>query len=70
MTIMKNQNNNDQGKILLYLGLIVVFALCPPIGVAIVLCIVLSDGTVEGFIGCLTPIIILIVIAFFVTLFD
>lgn len=67
---MKTQNNNDQSKILLYLGLIVVFALCPPIGVAIVLCIVLSDGTVQGFIGCLTPLIVLVVIAYLISLFD
>ena len=60
---MKNKNNNDSGVILLLLGLLVIMAACPPVGVALVLCIVLSDGTVPGFIGCLAPIILFVVIA-------
>ena len=60
---MKNKNNNDNGVILLSLGLLIIMAACPPIGVALVLCIVLSDGTVSGFLGCLAPIILFVVIA-------
>ena len=60
---MKNKNNNDSGVILLSLGLLVIMAACPPIGVALVFCIVLSDGTVSGFLGCLTPIILFVILA-------
>lgn len=60
---MKNNNNNDSGVILISLGLLVIMAACPPIGVALVFCIVLSDGTVSGFLGCLTPIVIFVIIA-------
>ena len=60
---MKNKNNNDSGVILLSLGLLVIMAACPPVGVALVLCIVLSDGTVSGFLGCLTPIILFFIFA-------
>ena len=62
--MMKGSNgNNDQGHMLLLFGMIVLFALCPPVATVIVLCIAFSDGTVTGFIGCLTPFIILVLIA-------
>ena len=57
------KNNNSNGELLLLLGLIVIMAACPPIGVVLVLCIVFSDGTIPGFIGCLTPFIILVLLA-------
>ena len=61
---MKGSNgNNDQGHMLLLFGMIVLFALCPPVATVIVLCIVFSDGTVPGFVGCLTPFIILVLLA-------
>ena len=37
-----SHGNNDQGHMLLLLGMIVLFALCPPIATIIVLCIVFS----------------------------
>ena len=58
---MKNKNGNKLQ--LLYLGMIVILALCPPLGVVLVLCAVFCDGTLSGFLGCLTPLIILIVLA-------
>lgn len=62
--MMKGSNrNNDQGHMLLLFGVIVLFALCPPVATVIVLSIVFSDGTVPGFVGCLTPFIILVLIA-------
>ena len=61
---MKGSNgNNDQGQMLLLFGMIVLFALCPPVATIIVLCIVFSDGTLPGFVGCLTPFIILVLLA-------
>ena len=61
---MKGSNgNNNQGQMLLLFGLIVLFALCPLVATVIVLCIVFSDGTVPGFVGCLTPFIILVLLA-------
>lgn len=60
---MMKKNNNDNGVLLLMLGLLVIMAVCPPIGVVLVLCIVFSDGTVSGFVGCLTPFIILVLVA-------
>ena len=60
---MMKKNNNDSGVLLLMLGLLVIMAACPPIGVVLVLCIVFSDGTVSGFVGCLTPFIILVLVA-------
>ena len=61
---MKGSNgNNDQGQMLLLFGMIVLFALCPPVATVIVLCIVFSDGTVPGFVACLTPFIILVLLA-------
>ena len=61
---MKGSNgSNDQGQMLLLFGLIVLFALCPPVATVIVLCIVFSDGTVPGFVGCLTPFIFLVLLA-------
>ena len=61
---MKGSNrNNDQWHMLLLFGLIILFALCPPVATVIFLCIVLSDGTIPGFICCLTPFIILVLLA-------
>ena len=57
------KNNNDNGVNLLLLGMIVILAACPPIGVVLLLCIVFSDGTVAGFLGCLTPIIFFAILA-------
>ena len=59
---MKNKNN-DSGVMLWMLFFLVIMAACPPIGVVLLLCVVLSDGTVPGFLGCLTPIIIFAIIA-------
>lgn len=59
---MKKKNNGD-GVILISLGLIVIMAACPPIGVILVLCIVLSNGTVSGFLGCLTPVVLVVILA-------
>ena len=41
--------------LLMMLGLIVLFAALPPVGLVVYLCIVFSDGTPSGFVGCLTP---------------
>ena len=60
---MKNSNNsNDQRQILIVLGWLALFALLPPVAVVILFCFVLSDGTIPGFIGCLTPFAILVLI--------
>lgn len=64
------KNNNDDGVILISLGLIVIMAACPPIGVILVLCIVLSNGTVSGFLGCLTPVVLLVILAAIVGAFS
>ena len=58
---MKNKNAN--GVLLLMFGMLVIMALCPPLGVVLLLCGVFSDGTFTGFIGCLSPFIILVIIA-------
>ena len=61
---MKGSNGgNDSTTILLYIGLIALFAICPPIAVAILLCLVFSGGTVDGFLGCLIPLVVLVLIA-------
>ena len=60
---MKNKNNNDSGVTLWMLLFWVIMAACPPIGVVLLLCIVLSDGTVSGFLGCLTYVIFFVIIA-------
>ena len=57
------KNRNDNGEMLLLFGLIIIMAACPPIGVILMLCIAFSDGTLPGFIGCLTPFVILVIIA-------
>ena len=60
---MKNSNsNNDQGQILIMLGWLIIFALLPPVAVVIFFCFVLSDGTIPGFLGCLSPFLILVFI--------
>ena len=58
-----SNGNNDQGQILIMLAWFVLFVLLPPVAVVIFFCFVLSDGTVPGFVGCLTPFIILVLIA-------
>lgn len=60
---MKNSNSiNDQGQILIMLGWIILFALLPPVTVVIFFCFILSDGTIPGFLGCLSPFLILVFI--------
>lgn len=60
---MKNSNsNNDQGQILIMLGWLIIFALLPPVAVVIFFCFILSDGTIPGFLGCLSPFLILVFI--------
>lgn len=69
--MMKGSNgNHDQGQMLLILGMIVLFALCPPVAAVIFFCIIFSDGTVPGVIGCLTPFLILVFIALIMTIFS
>lgn len=61
---MKGTNGDkNQGPLLLMFGMIALFALCPPVAIVIVLCMVFSDGTVPGFVGCLTPFIVLVLVA-------
>ena len=61
---MKSSNgNNDQGQILIMLGWLILFALLPPVAVVIFFCFVLSDGTIPGFLGCLTLFALLVIIA-------
>lgn len=61
---MKGSNGkNDQGQLLIILCMIVLFALCPPVAVVILFCFDFSDGTVPGFVGCVTPFIVLVLIA-------
>ena len=62
--MMKNSNgSNDQGHMILLFGLFALFALCPPVATVIFFCILFSDGTVPGVVGCLTPFIILVFVA-------
>lgn len=58
-----SDRNNDQGHMLLLFGMIVLFALCPPVATVIVLCIVFSDGATPGGVGCLTSFVILVLLA-------
>ena len=60
---MKSNNNNDSGVTLWMLVFLVIMAACPPIGVVLLLCIALSDGTVPGFLGCLTYVIFFVILA-------
>lgn len=53
----------DQVHLLLSFVIIALFALAPPIGLIVLLCIVFSDGTPSGAIGCLTSVLIFAVIA-------
>ena len=62
--------SDDSTQMLLLIGLIVLFAALPPVGLVVLLCIVFSDKTVSGFIGCLTPFLILVAIAALMMLFD
>ena len=45
------KNKNDNGVLLLMFGMLVIMALCPPLGVVLLLCGVFSDGTFTGFIS-------------------
>ena len=68
---MKNSNKNTSSdELLLGLVLLVIMALIPPVGVVLVLCIVFSDGTWQGFVGCLTPFIVLVLIALLMMVFQ
>lgn len=60
---------DDRYTLLMMLGLIVLFAALPPVGLVVYLCIVFSDGTPSGFVGCLTPFLILVGIALIAMLF-
>lgn len=66
----KFSSDNDNTKLLLMFGLLVLFAVLPPVGVIVVLCIVFSDGTTSGFLGCLTPFLVLVGIALIMTIFN
>ena len=57
------KNDNDNAVLLLMFGMLIIMAACPPLGVVLFLCVVFSDGTVSGFMGCLTPFIILVLVA-------
>ena len=61
--------SDDRPVLLMMLGLIVLMAALPPVGVIVFFCIVFSDGTPAGFVGCLTPFIILVGIALLSMLF-
>ena len=63
-------NTDDRYSLLLMLGLLVLMAVLPPVGVVVFFCIVFSDGTPAGFIGCLTPFLILVGIALITMLFN
>ena len=62
--------SDDRYTLLMMLGLIVLFAALPPVGLVVYLCIVFSDGTPAGFVGCLTPFLILVGIALITMLFN
>lgn len=64
------KNDSDHTSMLLTIGLIILFAVLPPVGLVVLLCIVFSDGTLDGFFGCLTPFLILVGIALITMLFS
>ncbi len=69
--MMKGSNgHNDNTKLLLSLGIIILFAVLPPVALVVVLCIVFSDGTPSGFIGCLTPFVLLVIGALIMMAFN
>ena len=51
-------------------GLIALFAAIPPLGLVIFLCIAFSGGKFSGFIGCLTPFLVLAAIAWLMMVFS
>ena len=61
--------NSDNVSLLLLIGLVILFAILPPVGLVVLLCMVFSDKTVSGFLGCLTPFLILAGIALLAMLF-
>lgn len=60
---------DNRSVLLMMLGLIILMAALPPVGVVVFFCIVFSDGTPAGFVGCLTPFLILVGIALITMLF-
>lgn len=62
----KNRLDMSQTSLLLKFGLLILFVALPPVGLVVYLCIVFSDGTPSGFIGCLTPFLILVAIAWLI----
>ena len=54
---------NESIEMLLRLGMIILMALCPPLGVIIVLCIALSGKTVSGFITALSVFAFILIMA-------
>ena len=60
----KTPPSNEELLLLLLLTLLTV--VLPPVGAVVLLCIVFSDGTKEGVLGCLSPFLVLIVIALLV----
>lgn len=68
---MKSPNGkNDGTQLLIMFAWFVLFALLPPVAVVVFFCFVFSDGTVPGFVGYLSPFLILIFIALLTTLFS
>lgn len=65
----KHSFNDDNISLLLIIGLVILFAVLPPVGLVVLLCMVFSDKTVSGFLGCLTPFLILVGIALLTMLF-
>lgn len=60
---------DNRSVLLMMLGLIILMAALPPVGVVVFFGIVFSDGTPAGFVGCLTPFLILVGIALITMLF-
>lgn len=61
---MKSPNGkNDGTQLLIMFAWFALFALLPPVAVVVFFCFLFSDGTVPGFVGCLTPFVILVLIA-------
>ena len=81
--ILKNHLSNDQPQntpttmhisktnksSLFIIGLIILYALLPPVGIIVYLCIIFSDGKPSGFLGCLTPFLVFGAIAWIYMIF-
>ena len=61
--------NEDNVSLLLIIGLVVLLVVLPPVGLVVLLCMVFSNKTLSGFLGCLTPFLILVGIALLAMLF-